>query len=586
MAPEQIDGKPVDERCDIFALGVILYEMLAGRPAFSGDVPSSVMAAILTSQPVPLRSLHPEVSAALTKVVAKCLAKRPADRWASADAVAAALRKLRKTRPRGEARPATPAEPADTRRLRRPTTSPAVPMTTERPAAPAPLEQPGTAPTVRLKEDTTYGFGTRGLWLGTLAIVLLGAIGALFVARFSGTAKNAPPASTVNASPRRSIAVLGFRNLAGRPDAAWLSTAFAEMLTTELTAGEQIRAIAGENVARMKIELKLMETDSYAQDTLARIKKNLGTDLIVVGSYVAVGPAQDRKVRLDLRVQATQAGETVASVSDTGDEGDLLGLVSRIGSRVRTELGMTVLSAAESAGVRASLPSSTDAIRLYAQGLEKYRLFDAIGARDLLVRAVTADPSNAVARSALAAAWSALGYDAKAREEAERAADLSTSLPREQRLAVEARYRALAGDSQKGDSELRRAVAALPGQSRLWPGPDPVPDVRRTCEGGAGDARQAAEASASFGRRSASRSRRRDGELVAGQLHAGPRGGDDGGAKRARSAARRCSWPRPAGWTAWPSGVWGNSPRPSPRARKASGWPATPATRIWKRSPS
>ena len=314
--------------------------------------------------------------------------------------------------------------------------------------------------TAILKKGPYPFFGVRQ---GTLAVLLLlGAITALFVARFGGTAKNASPASAGNASPRRSIAVLGFRNLAGRPDAAWLSTAFAEMLTTELTAGEQIRAIAGENVARMKIELKLMETDSYAQDTLARIKKNLGTDLIVVGSYVAVGAPQDRKVRLDLRVQATQAGDTVASVSDTGEEGDLPGLVSRIGSRVRRELGLTVLSASESAGVRASLPSTTEAIRLYAQGLEQYRLFDAIGARDLLVKAVTADPSNAGARSALAAAWSALGYDSKAREEAERAAALSTSLPREQRLAVEARYRALAGDSQK-------AIQSYTELSQLFP---------------------------------------------------------------------------------------------------------------------
>jgi hypothetical protein len=122
-----------------------------------------------------------------------------------------------------------------------------------------------------------------------------------------------------------------------------------------------------------------METDSYARDTLARIRKNLATDLIVIGSYVAVGAPQDRKVRLDLRVQATQAGEPVASVSDTGDEDDLLGLVTRIASRVRTELGLSVLSAAESAGVRATLPSTTDAIRLYTQGLEKYRLFDAGG---------------------------------------------------------------------------------------------------------------------------------------------------------------------------------------------------------------
>src|SRR4029450_4929907 len=131
----------------------------------------------------------------------------------------------------------------------------------------------------------------------------------------------------------------------------------------------------------MKIELKLIETDSYAEDTLARIRKNLGTDLIVIGSYLAVGAPQDRKVRLDLRVQATQAGETVASVSDTGDESDLHGLVSRIGSRVRTDLGLTGLSAAESAAVHASLPSTTEAIRLYAQGLEQYRLFGGIGGR-------------------------------------------------------------------------------------------------------------------------------------------------------------------------------------------------------------
>src|SRR5439155_21993058 len=75
-----------------------------------------------------------------------------------------------------------------------------------------------------------------------------------------------------------------------------------------------------------------------------------------------------------------------------------------------------------------------------------------VGSRDLLEKAVAADPSNAVARAALAAAWSALGYDTKARDEAKRAADLSASLPREQRLAVQARYRALADPKQAIES--------------------------------------------------------------------------------------------------------------------------------------
>jgi serine/threonine protein kinase/tetratricopeptide (TPR) repeat protein len=422
MAPEQIDGQPVDERCDIFAFGAILYEMVAGRPAFSGETPSTTMAAILVGQPVPLRSVQPEASPALTNVIARCLAKRPSERWASAAEVAAALRTLRTS---------------------------AIPLISHIFARP--FER----------------FQTRRSRVAALAMaaVILVAL-TLLVKKFGESSNDvrneSPPAAGLSASPRRSIAVLGFRNLSGRSDAAWLSTAFAEMLTTDLTAGEQIRAIAGENIARMKIELKLIETDSYARDTLARIKRNLGTDLIVIGSYVVLGQPVGRQVRLDLRVQDTQAGHMVASVTDTGPEDDLLGLVSRIGSRVRSELGLTVLSSAESAGVRAAVPSSTEAIRLYAQGLEKFRLGDAIGSRDLLIKAVEADPSNAVARAALAAAWSALGYDGKARDEAKRAADLSASLPREQRLAVQARYRALAGDSKLAIQTFEELWRAFP----------------------------------------------------------------------------------------------------------------------------
>jgi serine/threonine protein kinase/tetratricopeptide (TPR) repeat protein len=410
MAPEQIDGKPVDGRCDIFALGLILYEMLAGRPAFSGDSPSETMAAILGGQPAPLRDI-PGVSPSITHIIATCLAKRPSDRWASAGALADALRTL-------------PVPP-----------------------------RPGAGAFARIRP--------RNLWTSALVLIVIAAIASAAVARSRRNKTAANSAASAGESLRRSIAVLGFRNLSGDKDIAWLSTAFAEMLTTELTASEQIRAIAGENVARMKIELKLMDTDSYAPDTLGRIKNNLGTDLVVVGSYLMLGQSP-RKVRLDLRVQDTKAGETLASVSDTGGEEDLLGLVSRIGSRVRTELRITGLSPAESAGVRASLPSSTEAIRLYAQGLEAYRLFDAIGARDLLTKAVAADPWNAVARSALAAAWSALGYDAKALQEAKLAADLAAPLPHEQRLPVQARYRALAGDA-------KNAIESYAELCRLFP---------------------------------------------------------------------------------------------------------------------
>ncbi|MGH9548908.1 MAG: winged helix-turn-helix domain-containing protein, partial [Terriglobales bacterium] len=68
--------------------------------------------------------------------------------------------------------------------------------------------------------------------------------------------------------PRRGVAVLGFRNLAGRPDDNWLSTAFAEMLSTELAAGGALRLVSGEDVARAKRELPLADEDTLAKATL------------------------------------------------------------------------------------------------------------------------------------------------------------------------------------------------------------------------------------------------------------------------------------------------------------------------------
>src|SRR5262249_46260800 len=88
---------------------------------------------------------------------------------------------------------------------------------------------------------------------------------------------------------RPSVAVLGFKNLSGRDDEAWLSTALSEMLDAELASGQKLRIVAGENVARMKVDLALPAADGYAADTLGKIHRNLGSDMIVLGSYLALG---------------------------------------------------------------------------------------------------------------------------------------------------------------------------------------------------------------------------------------------------------------------------------------------------------
>jgi serine/threonine-protein kinase len=117
MAPEQATADPhLDHRVDIYAVGALAYELLAGRPPFTAATPQQVLAAHVTQAPEPVSTHRPGISPALTGVVMKCLAKRPADRWQTADELLAQLEPL--VTPSGGITPAeTRPFPAAPRRL-------------------------------------------------------------------------------------------------------------------------------------------------------------------------------------------------------------------------------------------------------------------------------------------------------------------------------------------------------------------------------------------------------------------------------------------------------------------------------------
>ena len=401
MAPEQIEGRPVSPATDVYALGIVLYEMVTGETPFQGDSPISVALKKLKEAPPSPRTRVPDLPVEWERTLLRSLERDPRDRFASVGEV---LRGLH-----GEAVAAGTGIRARRRRLRL------------------------VAAAVGLL------IAAAGGWLG-LAL----RAGARRPTR-PGTA---PAASSAAARPaRRSIAVLGFKNLAGRPEEAWVSTALAEMLTTELAAGETLRAVSSEDVARMKSDLALTESDTLSRESLARIRRNIGADIVLLGSYLTASSPPNEAgsastLRLDLRLQDTAAGETIAVVSEKGPASDVDALATRAGESLREKLELPAVSPADAAAVRASLPSNPEAARLYAEGLARLRVFDAVTARDRLEKAVALDPKHALARSALAAAWTGLGYDAKALEASEAAFVLSSDLSRETRLAVEGRYRA------------------------------------------------------------------------------------------------------------------------------------------------
>jgi serine/threonine protein kinase/tetratricopeptide (TPR) repeat protein len=433
-SPEQVRGDAVTKATDIYSLGVLLYELLTGhRPLKVGrhsrlemerlvceeepQRPSAVVSTteednfagntrtVITPKVVSgNRGLEPaelehQLRGDLDTIVIKALRKEPERRFASAQEFSEDI-----------ARHLT-GLPVRARRA-----------------------------TFSYRSERFLGRHKEALFTAMAVLVVMAGLAGWQALRIRKQNPAAPESGRAQVQARPSLAILGFKNLSNRADTAWISTALSEMLTTELSAGEELRTVPGDTVARAKIDLSLTDEESMSPETLKRLRENLGSSFIVLGSYVDVGKTSNAQVRVDVRLQDTAKGETIATVSEIGPESQLLDVVSRAGTRLRGRLGLSAVSQLESQEIKASVASNSEAMRLYSHGLGKLRAFDPLAARGFLSRAVAIDSGYPLAHSALASTWLALGYDSNAREEAKKAVDNADNLSRQDHLLVEARY--------------------------------------------------------------------------------------------------------------------------------------------------
>jgi len=396
-SPEQLQGNPITPASDIYSLGVLLYELLVGENPFhhAGGQLHQVAQTICEGEPEApgkRRSLPggrgPVTvgagwSSDLDDIVLMAMRKLPKERYATAGELSADLARY--------------------------------------------LDRvPVVARSGRVGRRA--GRMLRKVWRPALITAGCAALMAVSWSRF-GTH---PPKG-----PRRSLAVVGFQNLVGRADAGWIATAPTEMLATDLASSERVRVISGDTVHRVKSDLHVADAGESGPEALGKMRTVLGVDYFVTGSYVAPTGEADAPVQLNLRLEDARTGQIVGGASESGSARDLASLVSDAVADLLRRPEWNDVAPKGSALKSYANPVSA---KLYAEGLERSRGFDTVGARDLFKRAVEADPQNPLAHSAYGNSLLTLGYEELGRAEAKKAYDLSAALPREERLLVTGRY--------------------------------------------------------------------------------------------------------------------------------------------------
>jgi eukaryotic-like serine/threonine-protein kinase len=399
MAPEQLNGGEITPATDIYALGIVIYEMLTGDVPYSGDT-AIAMALRRLSEPAPSpRTRVPGLAPEWEATVLRCLERRPEDRFATTEEIIQTVR--------GEI------------------------------AAPP------------RRRDAKHSSAIRR-WAAVAIATLVLAFGSWFALhnRKSQSPSVDSSQSVPEAKPRPSVAVLGFQNMSEAANTGLLGDMLSDGLWSQLDTDE-IRFIPPARVDEMKRNLGITNTSSSLNSNeLARIQGYLGCDTLITGTYRS-SPDGKGSQNIEWNIHLLGKGDSGGgSVQTKGTEADLNAMVAQAGKLIRTKLAVE-LSVAEESRLDSSLSTNSEALRNFSEARDKRRNFDISGAIKALQKAVAADPKFAQAHSALAEAWSDLGYETKAAEEAKKALDLSSNLSAEARGLITARYNEMVHDWPK-----------------------------------------------------------------------------------------------------------------------------------------